>query len=125
SNSNCFIWCDRNTVFPSLFIFWWCFSITGNYFELSPMNMEWVYHSTHHIWFVINFPYFGNSFFLSEINSFWIKFLSVYCHHIHHSKQLNFFCHRQVLFFFCNRKIIHLDRNIRFFTCPIRYLERQ
>src|SRR5690625_5822971 len=65
----CLIWMNGNAVLPAPFIFRWFFSISGKYFKLGPVYVEWMNHATHHVWFIINFPHFGNPLLLREINS--------------------------------------------------------
>src|SRR5699024_1341564 len=81
-----------NSIFPSLFIFWWFFPISRNYFKLSPMNMKWMDHPSHFIRLIVNFPYLGFPLLLCEINSFRIKFLSIYRYFIHHAIEFYFLC---------------------------------
>src|SRR5699024_2432246 len=84
------IWLYGYSIFPSLFIFRQFFSISGKYFKLGSMNVEWMNHSPHFIRLIVNFPYFCFSSFLSVIDSIWIKFLSIYRYFIHHSKEFYF-----------------------------------
>src|SRR5699024_7555651 len=81
--------CIKYSSFQPLFIRSWFPSITRYDFELSTMNMEWMYHSPHFVWLVINFPNFRNSFLLPQVNPFRIEFLAVYGDLIHHSKQFD------------------------------------
>src|SRR5699024_11532940 len=80
---------NKNTIFQPLFIRSWFPSITRYVFELSTMNMEWMYHSRHFVWLVINFPNFRNSFLLLQVNPFRIEFLAVYGYLIHHFIHFN------------------------------------
>src|SRR5690625_2859217 len=92
---------NKNTIFQPLFIRSWFPSITRYDFELSTMNMEWMYHSPHFVWLVINFLYFWDSFLLPQVNPFRIEFLAVDGDLIHHSKQFNLLGNRQGFLFFC------------------------
>src|SRR5699024_2925164 len=91
-------------------------SIPRQYFKLGSVNMERMNHSTHFIRFIINLPHFSNPLFLCEVNSLWIKFLSIYRDFIHHPKKFDFFRHRQILLFFRNRKLVHFFGNFFFFS---------
>src|SRR5699024_5761018 len=92
SNFYRLIWFNRNTVFPSPYIFGWLFSVSGEYIELGSVNMEWVNHYALVDRVIVTFPYFSDPLLLCEINSFRIKFLSIYRNLIHHSKQFHLLC---------------------------------
>src|SRR5690625_2528367 len=87
--SDSFAWFNKNAIFQILFIRSWLPSITRYDFELSTMNMEWMYHSPHFVWLVINFPNFRDSFLLPQVNPIRIEFLAVDGDLIHHSKQFD------------------------------------
>src|SRR5699024_181872 len=84
---------NGKTIFPASFVLRWCFSIPGKDLKLSTMDVERVNHAAHHVWFIIDVPYFGDTLFLRKINSFRVKFFTIYRYHIHHAEKFNFFCY--------------------------------
>src|SRR5699024_7914362 len=103
--------------FPSLFIFGWFFFISRKHFKLSPVNMKWMGHPSHFIRLIINFPSLSFSLLLCEVNSVWVKFLSIYRYFIHHAIEFHLLFYRYVHFFICNGKVIHLIGKV--FILPI------
>src|SRR5699024_2550657 len=90
----CLIWLYVNSIFPSLFIFGWFFFISRKHFKLSPVNMKWMSHPSHFIRLIINFPSLSFSLLLCEVNSVWVKFLSIYRYFIHHAIEFHLLFYR-------------------------------